>query len=1319
MTGEGTSGTPSASHAYRMSLLFISHSSRDNEPAGRLAQALSARGVRSVFLDFDPEHGIPAGRDWKRELYTQLRRADAVVFLGSEASNASRWCFAEIALAQAIDKPIFPIAIEANGRHSLLDSVQWINGRMDDEQVVDRLLDGLRRYGLDALDSFGWDPERPPYPGLESFDERDSAVFFGREAALTRLAEFFRPTLQRGAGGVVAVVGPSGSGKSSLVRAGLVPRLKHLADRWLVLPAFVPGDQPTANLARVLAIAQRETRLARAHRDVLDELWSGPAALVGLVRDLCDATAARPGSVLLIVDQAEELITRTASAERDAFLQLLRRSVGPDSPLWVVATLRSEFLSSSTEHAGFADVLDETLLLEPLARTRLPEVIIKPAAKVGTSFAPGLVERIVDETVGGDAMPLLAYTLSRLYERSGPDAVVTAADYDAVGGVVGALRSQADGALRILDRSGRADLVLRTLIKLVTIGPDGQPGRRRVPRAALDASENEVVQAFVDAHLLVSRTDAGEVVVEVAHEALFRQWTPLAEVIASRRDSLRMHANLERQAQDWDRAGRGPSFLIGGERLDAAQRWAGGEDAPGTSAPLIAEFLDESARRDLARLERESDLLANRVLAGFPDDPELGILLALAAIEHYAATPRAILALTSAMAASPLRLILRGHEQAINRVAWSPDGSRVVTAADHTATVWDARSGARLLVLSGHGNEVRSADWSPDGARIATASADGTARIWDAVSGTTLASLSGHDAEVRDVAWSPDGSRLATASADLTARIWAADRVERLVTLRGHESWVEHVSWSPDGTRVATASSDGSGRIWDSASGKEVLLYRFGPYMAGFEEGVNALVWSPDGYSLASAEDETQAKILSAEDGTERAVLRGHDTNVVTVDWSPDSGRLVTGAHDRTARIWDRHSGHEVQRLVGHRGSVSGVAWSPDGGWIASASLDGTARLWKPDPDVMSLRGHDRRVSAVSWSPRGDRIVTGAEDGTIRVWAADTGTALFAAVAAEAPPESMNGAKIEHLLFGPDGTRLVTVPRSGTAKMWSVDTGEVLFVLGDQGAWVETAAWSPDGGRVVTGARNGTLTVWDAATGRRLSTGQVNNANLDDVGWSPDGSRVVTASTDRTAQVWEAETARPVLVLGEHSLRVHKASFSPDGSRIATVPYDGLVKIWEAATGEELLVFEGHRKVVHALAWAPDSDRIATASEDGTAQIWDPATGERLHLLRFGNQVFSATWSADGARLLTTAFDGTATVWNAQSGEPLLVMAHGRKEWVLAAAWSPDESRAATITHARFARVWDTVTEPELLAAKARGRVFRELTDEERREHHL
>ncbi|MGH8898324.1 MAG: ATP-binding protein [Egibacteraceae bacterium] len=490
-----------------------------------------------------------------------------------------------------------------------------------------------------------WDSSRPPYPGLESFIEEDAGVFFGREPQIVELLDRLHPTLPNHAHRFVTVIGPSGAGKSSLVQAGLLPRLALRRTRWAIAPPLVPGDQPTQNLARSLAAA-----LPGATPDALAaELGTGPAALVRRVEELRAAAGAR--SVLLVVDQAEELLTRAGEQERAAFLGLLDGALRDDSRLWVVATLRSEFLTGLLT-TGFADLFRSPVVIGSLERAALFQVIEGPAAQAGVTFAPGVVNELVDDTGGGDALPLLAYMLQALYLRVGPGGSVSAEDYRQLSGVAGALSRQADKVTAELQAGDGAAPVLSTLLKFVTVDEAG-PTRWRVRRGTLIDAERRVVDGFVTARLLTSDAEGDDTVVEVAHEALFRQWPPLRQAIETRADDLRQRAELERWASDWVRSGRRDSYLLRDERLEIAQQRTAAHGDVALELPLVHEFLGRSRRSDRAALERLSEAVARRALASVDHDPEQGILLALAAIEECAPTRLAQRALLAALAVCP------------------------------------------------------------------------------------------------------------------------------------------------------------------------------------------------------------------------------------------------------------------------------------------------------------------------------------------------------------------------------------------------------------------------------------------------------------------------------------------------------------------------------------------------------------------------------------------------------------------------------------------------------------------------------------------
>jgi len=357
-------------------------------------------------------------------------------------------------------------------------------------------------------------------------------------------------------------------------------------------------------LARSIADAYAERGRPVAASEVGDMLARGHQGLRDIVGDLGE----RDVDVLVVIDQAEELSTRSTAVERDAFLGLLRGALTYDSPLWVIATLRSEFLSGAPERAGLAEAIDDAVVVEPLHRRQLPEVIERPAQRAGVRFEPGLVARIVDEAAGGDALPLLAHTLRELYEQVDRNETITWAVYEQLGGVVGALRNRADRLLDELERHrGGAGHVLPTLMRLAAVTGKDEPTRRRVHRSALTADELAVVDAFLEARLLIGRVADGDVTVEVAHEALLRQWAPLHDAIDAARTSLRLRTELERLAEDWVAAGHDESYLLRGERLVMFASWVDADrDAVGEQSRRYVDASSASEAREREEARRST-----------------------------------------------------------------------------------------------------------------------------------------------------------------------------------------------------------------------------------------------------------------------------------------------------------------------------------------------------------------------------------------------------------------------------------------------------------------------------------------------------------------------------------------------------------------------------------------------------------------------------------------------------------------------------------------------------------------------------------------
>ena len=1105
-----------------------------------------------------------------------------------------------------------------------------------------------------------WDAKRPPYPGLEAFTEQDAGVFFGRDRQVEELADRLHPVLTQRTHRFVAIIGPSGSGKSSLVQAGLIPRLARQRHTWTIISPFTPEKRPIDNL-----ISSVESLIPSAQIDE-DTFTRGKISLSHYIDQHLGVTSLRPRSTLLIIDQTEELFVMSGIEERTRFLEIIRKALDNDKRLWVVATIRSEFLTKLLNE-GYNDLCYRPVVIGSISNKDLFRVVEGPAAEAGLTFSPpSLVNRIVEDTGGGDALPLLAYTLNALYLKSGRKGEIREQDYFELGGVAGALTRQADKVAGELGSFTVKGEILSALLKFVALD-EVEPTRRRVFRSELKESEFTVVEAFIEARLLISDGVGSDAIIQVAHEAIFRQWIPLRQAIETQTESLRQRSELERWAQDWLRSGRKQSYLLGGERLQAAQNWASLYDAP-TDFPLIHKFLLRSSQVDRDALERRSEAIANQALAIVDRDPEHSILLALTAIEECAPTALAYRALLSALAMPGVLAILRGHTDGVRSATWSPDGSRIATASDdRTAQIRATDDSSTIVTLVGHEDVVWSVAWSPDGTNVATASADQTVRIWTAATGSPVMVLRGHQAAVRTVAWSPDGIHLVTGSTDQTVRIWRAIDGTETMVFYGHEEIVRGVAWSPDGLRIASVSGDQSVCIWSISSGKAVTVLR------GHTDWVWSVAWSPDGHRIVTGSADRTVRIWDSTTSTELIILRGHQDAVRSVDWSADGYRLASASDDRTVRIWNADTGTELKQLRGHTGWVRSVSWSPDGQQLATASVDRTTRIWGTSytTELLSLRGHTDWVFGIAWSP--------------------------------------------------DGSQIVSASRDGTARVWDAASGSNLSVLRGHSDWVYVATWSPDGTRLATASRDSTVRIWHISERNQTVVLAGHQDEVWGVTWSPDGQYIATASRDRTLRIWDATNFDTITLLAGHNDSVRSVAWSPDGQWLASTSYDRTIRIWNltgSLESPDSITLVGHDDWIWDVAWSPDSRFLASASSDQTARIWNIMSGESgaMPFILQGHEdiVRSVSWSRDGLCLATAADDRTVRLWHASDGTEIgTIGAHeGAVEKV---ACSSKDDRIATASRDCTARVWNSNFDLGQLRQQAHNQIFHSLTIEERR----
>ena len=1318
-----------------MTAIFISHSSQDREVSDQVKGSLEDAGYQYIFLDFDKKTGIGAGENWENKLYDELRRCHAVVLVLTPNWIASKWCFVEYAQARALGKIILPIQCEPLGER-VLPEIQALDLVDFNDHGFDSLKRRLHTISDELARGFHLPPDREPYPGIHAFEADDAAIFFGRDKETQAILEKLEARRNQGGSRFVVVIGASGSGKSSVLKAGILPQLERRRSHWLALPCFRPEKRPLEALAK--AIAERLGSPGKWRE--LHAALAGPKGIDQLDELLTDLRVGetRAATVLLAIDQFEELFTIAEPDERTVFLDLLTKATDPERrlPLIVIATGRSDVLQGLIESGELGEFCEAVPLI-PMPLDRVSRLVEGPASIAGLNVEEGLAAIVARDVESPEALPLLAHALALLYRRCRKQNKLTISEYELLGDkklnfnpIQNSVRLVADDSIqRFNPDENELDALRDAFIPhLVRIRLDDGRWVRQVARTAdLPKESSRLIQALVEARLLSKRGESGgavkdgdTAVVEVTHEALFKAWPTLNQWLVKEQEFLSDIERLKDAVDIWTSAApdHKPNALLHGLLLTRAREWK-------DQYPQRFAGSDMEPLRDLIKLSAEAEDAANARLAAQEGRIQaeearakrmqhwltrgaiaaaiiFGAAALFAGVQYFRAQlarQTAEIERNTALHNQSLFLVDLARQQIdagdyATAMALAlealPDAQGMsarpyLPAAE--AMLYNATMGLReRRVLRGHLAQIRSVEFSPNGRLVGTAGYDSTARIWDASSGQMLVQIR-HDDHLEDIAFSPNGERVVTASWDRTARVWETATGNPIAVLHGHGDQVNTAVFSPDGRRVLTASKDGTARIWDAQTGAELFVLRH-------NGEVHTAIFAPGGGRIVTASADKTAIIWNADTGAALHVLSGHEDAVFSVAYSADAKMVVTASFDRTARTWDAETGERLAVLKGDDGGHDGhddvvlaAAFSPDGRQIVTASADMTARLWNAKDGSAGpvLRGHHKGVVAVAFSPNGRQVITSSGDSTARIWDTTNGSEIMVLRGHEG--------WVYSAAWSPDGRQVATASFDATARIWNVNGAAEVTTLRGHDDSVTSVALSADGRLVASGSDDRTARIWDVATGQQIAVLGTHMAPVSAIAFSPDGRKLATASWDNTTRIWDTASGAEIHVLQGHGNRINSVAFSPDGRRLATVSSDQSLRLWDAESGTELAAkVNQHVNLIQMVTFSPDGKGLATASNDSTARIWDGQTGAEGPILKGHTLwVHAVAFSPDSKRVVTGSQDRTARVWDVATGQLLAVM-QDHTEQIQSVAFSPDGRYVITASWDNTARIWDAAT---------------------------
>ncbi len=1138
----------------------------------------------------------------------------------------------------------------------------------------------------DTTGQFKAQPGVCPYQGLFAFNEENASFFFGRETFVDQLVNVVQQKP------IVMVTGPSGSGKSSVVYAGLVPYL-HQSGEWEIAE-LRPGTQPVQALAAAispfLVVDITETERGQKNYQLAKELTNQQTLLSELVAQILqsDSTARQ---MLLVIDQFEELYTLCRDETiRHKFLDMLLEATSApvyQRKLTIVLTLRVDFLGQVLTHRAFADKLYQAdIKLGPMNRNELARAIENPAVRQGVTFEEGLVERILHD-VGHEpgTLPLLQFALTQLWnEQKGGQ--LTHKVYEAINGVTGALARYADQVYQALDNSEQLQ-ARRVFMQLVRPGEGTEDTRRLAYRSELDDADWELAQRLVDARLMVAgRTPDHQETVEVVHEALIWEWQILRNWINEDRAFRTWQERLRTALRQWETSNYDDGAVLRGALLVEAEGWFAERQADLSQVEqnYIQASISLRKQREAEQLEAQQAKERSRrfITASLALGLVIAVILAVFAWQQWQqAKKQQLIALSNQLAAQALSR-LDSQEYDLAQLL-SLEANRLVDSIEsRSALLVSLQRSPYRHILRHYKNPVMAAILSPNSRLLATLEEDGTIELTDTNTGYVINQLP-----------------------------------------RKYIGKTKTIAFGPNNQTIASGDNEGRIIIWDISDPHNPQV------LHNFEQtgSVEKVVFSPDGQTLAAGEHDGQIILWDIPTGAPKGEpLTGHTGEVKSLAFSPNGRWLVSGsvdnawaAIDETVLLWDlKEPVPQSYPLIGLKDNVNDITFSADGRTVAASSTNGDILLWnvgtrEPVSEPLRHTSGEQSTSVtlpeikIALSPDYRTLASGGVDGDIILWDLETGRP-------RREPLPTHAGTVNHLEFSRDGHTLVSANNDGAAILWAIDQQ-----LGDSVPDLEQRVLSltfnpaSEEPQLITGSEDGEIIFWDIADRQPTDkffeghTLNVNTVAVSPVNKNSTEPRILaTGGDDKMVHLWNLTTGKLLAEpLAGHTDGVLDVTFSPNGQILASSSQDNTIILWDVATLQPLgAPLTGHTDDVWEVAFSSDGKILASASWDGTVILWDVATKKPIGSPLVGHQgaVVSVAASPDAQIIASAGRDGSIILWDLTTGQPISSPLQGIPGTVWQVAFSPNGEILASAGCAQLTvhgnceqgeiRLWDTKT---------------------------